>query len=322
MRGATIIRLARKFSDMLLALVLVAGAETLLHLSTDDLSSVNVGDFRSDSVAECIRKAEANSPTLERAIVGSSVTSALDPSKLGDCARFVLYSSNTQGTLRIASEVIFPNVQPSQTVYVLSPRDVNDFSNVGAINESIPDIDLYSDSPLRYAAHNLIQQHFYLYRYRAHLLSQTKKLFRSDQEPAHAGTSAATKSLPRFSEFSPAPRWKPDLEALHASSEAVHSELVILFLPCNPSNTATSNQFRSATSEWQKELAEWCASRNIDYFDASTIAHSSEHFRDTHHLNARGQAALTQKFSTWIAQRDRTPAQKTPATSHPTLGSL
>ena len=305
-----ICRLMHKFSDLLIALAVVGGVEAWLYASADQLASVKIGDFRSDSVGECIRKAEQKAPDhLDYAVIGSSVTSALDPDALGgskECERFILFSADTLGTRRVAEEIVFPNLRPNHIVYVISPRDVNALSNVGMINASIPDIDLYSESPLRYATHQWVQKNFQLYRYRTHLLSALKAMLRPTAPVATPDATTPTKSGPLFSQFAPAPRWQSDLKALHASCVSQGCELVIVFLPCNPSDGSTSPAFREATSEWHTELNDWCAANRIDCFDGSVAANTADHYRDTHHLNEDGRAKLTQTFATWLATRGTT----------------
>ncbi|MEZ5326117.1 MAG: hypothetical protein R3F19_13785 [Verrucomicrobiales bacterium] len=304
-----IFRLMRKFSDLLIAFAVVVCVEAWLHASADQLAAVKIGDFRSDSVSDCIRKAEQNAPDLDYAVIGSSVTSALDPDALGgskECERFVLFSADTLGTRRLAEEIVFPNLRPNHVVYVLSPRDVNALSNVGMINASIPDIDLYSESPLRYATHQWVQSNFQLYRYRAHLLSALKAMLRPTTPVAKTEATTPARSGPLFTQFAPSPRWQSDLKALHASCVIQGSELVIVYLPCNPSDGATSPAFREAAGEWHAELNDWCAANRIDCFDASVAANTADHYRDTHHLNEDGRAELTQTFANWIATRSTT----------------
>ncbi|MGK0185210.1 MAG: hypothetical protein ACI9R3_000986 [Verrucomicrobiales bacterium] len=314
-------RAVRKFSDILIALAVVGLIETYLHVSVDAFSAIKAGDFRSDSIGECIQKAKYHAPHLDYAIIGSSITSALDSTALGgtlsqnsmnpvECERFVVYSANILGTRRLAEEIIFPNVRPKHSIYVVSPRDVNARSNVSSINQSIPDIDLYTDSPLRYSANSWMQRHFYLYRYRSHLLSSAKNSFKQNTETPE---KCKSKSTPAFDLFDADPRWKEDLNQLHASCLRQGSELTIVFLPCNPSDSSTTESFRDATGQWHSELAAWCKSRHITCFDASATTNSPEFYRDTHHLNGKGSTAFTNTFSNWIAERDQL---------NPSLGSL
>lgn len=292
--------------DVAIALCALGLLELGLHLSSSIwLSGKKYGDFRADVIEAGIKKSE-RLKSVDVAVVGSSVSNAIDPdllaSYLGNevgVEDFVLYSADSNGTLRNIEEIILPNIDVSWLVYVVSPRDVNALSNVAQLNESIPDIDAYSDNPTTYKAKRLIEKNFFIYRYRNTILNtvSVSRFFSAKQNTQATPGSKADFAGVKFVDFELAERFLSDLEKINELCKISGARLAVVTLPTNPSEDITRENFQKAALGWTKEMESFLKDHDIAFLNTFNFITEPAQFKDSHHLSQAGELAVTRQVS-------------------------
>lgn len=289
----------KRFIDFAGVLLVLGFIEGTLHIQEEKwFNEINAGDFRSDVIEDAIRSAQKQP---EIAIIGSSVTSVINPEKLNQLTqkstdRFVLYSANPVGTRRLFEDIILSQYQPDTVIYVTSPRDWSKAENIDDLNRSIPEIDLYQTNPFIYWTHRWIHNNFYIIRYRKqlpHIFSQKKELpsspqLKQDQE----------KKPPKFQNFKYDPNHLKEVEEVAGRCENLKMNCLLVILPTNPDESITAESFKASVDSWKNTLQILANGfENFSLIDLSETLSDSSFYRDTHHANDLGSDIVTKEIA-------------------------